>query len=296
MIGLRSVRGSPAASRRNRHRPPQRRRYRRSVPELPEVETIRRGLEPRLTARRVADAGSHPSLKFSAAVEAIGRTIVAVGRRGKYLQLSLDDRRDLVIHLGMTGQLRLQPLDDDPDPYDRAWWDLDDGHRLALRDVRRFGRVAVLGEDRSALPTLATLGPEPFDPAFTPETLWQDLRRSRVRLKTQLLSQRVVAGIGNIYADEALWRAGLHPARRQVSRVAAARLHEAIVAVLTDGVNHGGTTLRDYRTAEGATGQNQHHLHCYGRPGLPCHRCGTALRRSVLDGRSTTWCPQCQRR
>jgi formamidopyrimidine-DNA glycosylase len=276
------------------------------VPELPEVETVRRGLEPLVVGLRVVAAGSHPTARFTAATDAVDQRIEAVGRRGKYLVLALSDDRRMVVHLGMTGQLRVDPrpgdgtagTTDDPraDPYDRAWWTLDDGGRLALRDVRRFGRVAVVGDDLSSLPTFAALGPEPFDPAFTPVTLHAALRRSRARVKTQLLGQRAVAGVGNIYADEALWRARVHPGARTVSRPAAARLHAAIVAVLAEAIDHGGTTLRDYRTVEGRSGTNQHRLACYGRSGSPCLRCGTALRRSVLDGRGTTHCPRCQRR
>ncbi len=267
------------------------------VPELPEVETVRRGLEPLLVGATFVEAGSHPSAKFRPALEARGATVTGVDRRGKYLLTALADGRRLVIHLGMTGQLRVDLDADRPDPYDRAWWVLDDGRRLGFRDVRRFGRLAVVvGDDLSALPTLAVLGPEPFDDAFSPEGLWRDLRRSRVRVKTQLLGQRVVAGVGNIYADEALWRAGIHPGARQVSRPAAARLHRAVVDVLDEGIEHGGTTLRDYRTVDGGSGANQHRLDCYGRAGLPCPRCGEVLRRSVVDGRGTTWCPACQRR
>ncbi|MEZ5180146.1 MAG: bifunctional DNA-formamidopyrimidine glycosylase/DNA-(apurinic or apyrimidinic site) lyase [Acidimicrobiales bacterium] len=266
------------------------------MPELPEVETVRRGLEPLLTGATLVDAGSHPSAKFTPALEARGAMVTGVGRRGKYLLTALDDGRRLVIHLGMTGQLRVDADADRPDPYDRAWWLLDDGRRLGFRDVRRFGRLAVVGDDLTALPTLAALGPEPFDEAFTPESLWQGLRRSRIRVKTQLLGQRVVAGVGNIYADEALWRAGIHPGARQVSRPAAARLHRAVVDVLAEGIEHGGTTLRDYRTVDGGEGENQHRLDCYGRSGLPCSRCGTTLRRAVVDARGTTWCPSCQRR
>lgn len=271
------------------------------MPELPEVETVRRGLEPLLTGVGITAAGSFPSPKFTSSGEAVGHTIDRIGRRGKYLLIALDDGRDLIIHLGMTGQLRVDPTipaqpERATDPHDRAWWDLTDGRRLALRDVRRFGRVAVLGTDRSSLPTLHALGPEPFDPSFTGTALWVAIGRSRARLKTQLLNQRVVAGVGNIYADEALWRAGLHPARRQITRPGAERLREAIVDVLTQGIEHGGTTLRDYRTASGAIGDNQHRLDCYGRAGHPCRRCGAVLRRSIVDARSSTWCPTCQRR
>lgn len=266
------------------------------MPELPEVETVRRGLAPLVAGRSLADGDSHPSAKFAPARDAVGRRIESVDRRGKYLLLHLDDERTLVVHLGMTGQLRVDDPPATADPYDRAWWTLDDGRRFAFRDVRRFGRIAVIGDDRRSLPTLAALGPEPFGPEFDPEQLWRDLRRSRVRVKTQLLGQRVVAGVGNIYADEALWRAGIHPGARSVSRPAAARLHAAIVEVLREAIDHGGTTLRDYRTVDGGTGQNQRRLDCYGRAGEPCHRCGTELRRSVIDGRGTAWCPACQRR
>ena len=266
------------------------------VPELPEVETVRRGLEPLVVGRTITGAGSHPSTKFSAAPAAVGAQIDGVGRRGKYLVIGLADARSLVVHLGMTGQLRVDPPDTEPDPYDRAWWVFDDGRRLGFRDVRRFGRIAVVGDDLSALPTLASLGPEPFDPEFTPEQLWIALRRSRRHVKTQLLGQRVVAGVGNIYADEALWRARINPAARTVTRAAAARLHTAVIEVLTAGIENGGTTLRDYRTVDGGSGANQHHLDCYGRGGLPCPRCQTTLRKRVLDARGTTWCPVCQPR
>ncbi len=271
-------------------------RYRRRVPELPEVETVRRGLEPVLIGRRFVDGGAHPSAKFASATDAIDRTVCAVGRRGKYLLLGLDDDRTLVVHLGMTGQFRVHEEPPAEDPHVRAWWLLDDGRTLEFRDVRRFGRIAVVDQDLSGLPTLAALGPEPFDEAFTPDGLWLDVNRSQARVKTQLLGQRVVAGVGNIYADEALWRARVHPAKRTISRPAATRLRDAVRDVLAEGIEHGGTTLRDYRTVEGGEGANQHRLDCYGRSGLPCTRCGTELRRSVIDGRGTTHCPTCQRR
>lgn len=267
-----------------------------AVPELPEVETVRRGLEPLVRGRSLLDGWGHPSAKFATATEAVGQRVDAVERRGKYLLLRLDDGRTLVIHLGMTGQLRVVPGATPLDPYDRAWWLLSGGHRLGYRDVRRFGRIAVVGDDLRALPTLAALGPEPFDPAFSPDRLVSALRASSAQVKTQLLNQRVVAGVGNIYADEALWRARVRPSSRTISRPAAKRLHQAIVEVLREGIEHGGTTLRDYRTVDGGTGGYQHRLDCYGRAGEPCVRCGMVLRRTVIDARGTTWCPTCQRR
>jgi formamidopyrimidine-DNA glycosylase len=265
------------------------------VPELPEVETVRRQLELLVAGRRVVDAWGFASAKFAPAAEAAGVRIDGVTRRGKYLLLPLDDGRELVIHLGMTGQLRLRP--GAMDPYVRAWWSLDDGEVLELRDVRRFGRIGVVtAGDYAAMPTLAALGPEPWDPVLDDDGLWRGLRRSRIRVKTQLLSQRPIAGVGNIYADEALWRAGIHPGRRSVTRAESDRLLAALREVLEQGIANGGTTLRDYRDVSGSSGRNQLELGCYGRAGRPCVRCGDELRRTVVDGRGTTHCRTCQRR
>ena len=265
------------------------------MPELPEVETVRRQLEPLVVGRTIVEAWGHPSAKFSSAPLAGGAGIASVGRRGKYLVLGLDDRRELIVHLGMTGQLRMRP--EGPDPYVRAWWALDDAGVLELRDVRRFGRVGVVpAGEWASLPTLARQGPEPWDRVLDDGGLWRNLRRSRARVKTQLLSQRPLAGVGNIYADEALWRASVHPGRRTVTRAEADRLLVALRAVLEQGIANGGTTLRDYRAVDGAPGTNQLELACYGRSGLPCLRCGAPLRRTVVDGRGTTHCAVCQPR
>ncbi len=259
------------------------------------METIRRALEPLLVGRRVVDCGAHPSAKFSPATDALDATFTSVGRRGKYLVADLSDRRQMVVHLGMTGVLHLRP--ESREPYVRAWWRLDNNQRLVFEDVRRFGRIAVVtAGDYRTLPTLHAIGPEPLSEAFTPEGLWQAVRKSRVRLKTQLLNQRCVAGVGNIYADEALFEAGVHPGLRRLTRAQAARLVPAIQLVLERGLANGGTTLRDYRTVDGATGNNQRALACYGRAGARCIRCGDTLKASVIDARSTTHCPTCQAR
>ncbi len=268
------------------------------MPELPEVETIRRQLEPSLQGRRIEEAWGFLPPKFDQAPAATGATMTEVRRRGKYLIIALSDARELIIHLGMTGSLSVPTSGSAPleDPFVRAWWRLDDGHTFVFRDVRRFGRVAVVPVGiYGDLPTLAALGPEPFDLEFTAATLYRALSGSDRRLKTQLLSQRPVAGVGNIYADEALWRARVNPAARKITRPQAARLRESIIEVLAAGIDNGGTTLRDYRTVEGGEGENQHHLDCYGRAGLPCPRCGALLRSRALDARTTTWCPTCQR-
>jgi formamidopyrimidine-DNA glycosylase len=267
------------------------------VPELPEVETIRRQLEPLVVGRTLLVAWAFPHAKFTPALEASGAAVEGLTRRGKYLIVALDDARDLVVHLGMTGSLRVRPAGDSGDDYVRAWWALDEvaGEALEYRDVRRFGRLAVTERGRYC-GTLAVQGPDALDPGITADDLWRALRRSRRAVKTQLLSQRPVAGVGNIYADEALWRAGIHPARRTVTRAQATGLLAAVRAVLLEGIRYGGTTLRDYRTVDGRPGRNQQRLDVYGQAGVPCRRCGTLLRATVLDARTTTWCPSCQRR
>lgn len=266
------------------------------MPELPEVETIRAQLEPRLRGRTILQAESHPSAKFAPAVEAQGAGIDDVRRRGKYLIIALDDDRELIVHLGMTGVLSV-PDQSSTSPYTRAQWELEDGRWLVFDDVRRFGRIRVVPTgDYETIATLRDLGPEPFDPAFTAEHLHAALNRSTRRLKTQLLSQRAVAGLGNIYADEALWQARVHPTARRISKPAAARLRDACVHVLQGAIENGGTTLRDYRNADGGSGSNQFHLRCYGRAGEPCERCGNELRSMVVDARTTTWCRTCQKR
>ncbi len=272
------------------------------MPELPEVETIRRQLEPQLVGREFVDADSHWSEKFTPAVEAVGSEVTSIGRRGKYLLFRLADQQEasteLIIHLGMTGRLAVHPADPGPDledPYLRAWWRLDNGTILTFHDVRRFGRIhhVVTGHYEN-IPTLHALGPEPFDDAFNGRDLAAFVKRSNRHLKTILLGQRAVAGVGNIYADEALWAAGINPATRRLSRQRSEVLVETVRVALQSGLDHGGTTLRDYVDAEGVQGDNQHELFCYGRAGEPCLRCGTELRSRQLDARTTTWCPNCQ--
>ena len=270
------------------------------MPELPEVETIRLQLEPRLTDRRIIDAGSYDSHKFTMATNAIDHKVTEIHRRGKYLIISLTDEtrahRELIIHLGMTGRLSISRKIDPAHPHLRAWWVLDDSSVLSFHDVRRFGRVYVVKAGHyKNIATLSHLGPEPFSEQFTADMLWKSIRSSRRRIKTQLLSQRPVAGLGNIYADEALWLARINPVSRRLSKDRSITLVSAIREVLTSALNHNGTTLRDYATITGHPGDNQYYLYCYGRFGELCLRCGTQLRRRVVDARSTTWCPVCQR-
>jgi len=278
------------------------------MPELPEVETVRRQLAPRLLGRTVGEADSHPSAKFTPARSVTGSRFTTDERRGKFLLFGLDDGRELIIHLGMTGQLRIRERDragrsvsndtaTENNPYLRAWWALDDGETLEFVDVRRFGRIRVVpAGDYRSLPTLHSAGPEPFDPDFDGAAFHTLLTKSKRKLKTQLLSQRPIAGVGNIYADEALWIARINPKATRISQQRASLLLNAIRDVLAKGIDNGGTTFRDYRDAEGQSGDNQHSLAAYGRSGLPCLRCETPLRSAVIDARTTTWCPACQRR
>lgn len=282
------------------------------MPELPEVETIRRELEPAVVGRTLGETWAFPHPKFTPALEAGYGTVSYLSRRGKYLLFGLTEWTgrteadpgtpgerglpELIVHLGMTGSLQVRQSPDALEgPYVRAWWELGPNGAawLVFRDVRRFGRIQ-FAENEEYRGTLASQGPDALDPDLTGDDLWRAVRASSRALKTQLLSQRPLAGVGNIYADEALWRARIHPRSRRLSRTRAADLLDAIRQVLVASIGNGGTTLRDYRTANGAMGQNQGRLACYGREGQPCLRCGTTLRRIVLDARSTTYCPFCQ--
>ena len=306
------------------------------MPELPEVETIRRQLDPLLRNCTIVQAWAFESPKFTQAHDAVGWQLDGVRRRGKYLLMNLDSpagKRELIVHLGMTGRLSVssnaqnqntgQNQNTDQDQNTRAvgpqnsWaesaevadgdssslrhlravWTLDDGRCLYFDDVRRFGRVAVVtAGEHSPLATLAALGPEPFDDSFTPEYLRAQINSSKRCIKTQLLAQRVVAGLGNIYVDEALWRSQVHPAAKRLTVMQSKKLRDDIRDVLSAAINNGGTTLRNYRDAAGATGSNQRYLDCYGRAGQDCLRCGSTLRRIVIDARATVYCPSCQKR
>src|SRR5918995_5804202 len=218
------------------------------MPELPEVESLRRQLDPELTGRRVEEVwiDAHPNVlrQFLDVGLVVGRTIGGVGRRGKFIVCPLDEGLELIMHLGMTGAFRFE-FDD---PYVRARLWLDDSRMLAFRDPRRFGRLAVVPKgDYSAIPTLALLGPEPLSEEFDPVTFAAALKRTRAPVKPYLLSQRPVAGVGNIYADEALWKSRIHPASRRVGPRRALALHGAIRRGLARAIDREGTTLPAYR-------------------------------------------------
>jgi formamidopyrimidine-DNA glycosylase len=268
------------------------------VPELPEVETIRAQLAPRLVGRALARVEildprlTRPYDLFEVAEELEGDRIVAVERRGKYLLLRLESGLGLLVHLRMTGGFHWSPV-----THERAVLELDDGSRLVYRDVRRFGTWLVL-EGADLEPYLAAKnGPEPLEGRFTARWLGSQLARRRAPLKAVLLDQRVVAGLGNIYADEALWRARLDPLRpaNALDRTEVARLTRAIRASLRTGIARQGSTLRDYAAPDGAAGSMQDEFRVYGRDGLPCPRCGATTAKTRVGGRGTWFCPRCQR-
>lgn len=267
------------------------------MPELPEVETIRAQLALRLVGRTLARVEildprlTRPFDLFEVTEELEGDRIAAVERRGKYLVLRLESGLVLLVHLRMTGSFGFEPAS-----HVRAVLELDDGTRLVYRDVRRFGTWLVL-EGVELDPYLAgRTGPEPLGSRFTAEWLARRLSVRRAPLKAVLLDQRVVAGLGNIYADEALWRARLNPLRpaNSLEPVEVRSLHRAIRAALRAGIERQGATLRDYAAPDGSSGAMQEEFRVYGREGEPCPRCGTLIAKARVGGRGTWFCPHCQ--
>lgn len=276
----------------------------RLVPELPEVETLALDLRPHLVGRtlvscqvRFLDLVRYPSPERFVA-EVVGRRIEGVSRRGKYLFHHLDDGRLLVVHLGMTGQWTLSCAGGPEPDHLHVVLGLDDGQQLRYRDVRRFGRL-LLGSEQElrAVGRLPRLGPEPLDPDFTGAELHRRLRGRRAPLKAVLLDQSVLAGVGNIYADEALFRARLRPDRAagSLGPRAAGRLRQALVESLRQAIANRGSSIDDYRDAWGGMGSQQEQLLVYGRAGEPCPRCGRPLSLVRVGGRSSVFCRRCQR-
>lgn len=269
------------------------------MPELPEVETVRRDIEPQVVGRTILRQQVDAGPRYGDLEDAVGRRIRAVNRRGKYLLFDLGER-ELIVHLGMSG--RLFVADEAPaTPHLRAVLDLgseSDGARRALVfvDMRRFGTLRVVRPgDYGAIPTLAEMGPEPLSDEFRVGPFAAATARSAVPIKALLLGQKVVAGLGNIYVDEALHRAGIHPATRGLTRRQAASLHEAIRAVLTEAIANRGTTFRLYRDGHLAKGKHQAELRVFDQAGRPCRICGTPVEKIRLSGRGTHYCPTCQR-
>jgi formamidopyrimidine-DNA glycosylase len=273
------------------------------VPELPEVETVRASLEPAVVGRRferveIADPRvTRPLDPQEVAAELHGEVVEALERRGKYLVFRFRTGRVLLIHLRMTGSLQHHRNGSrEDDPHRRAVVTLDDGSDVTYRDVRRFGTWLLLEPGEDAPYLTERLGEEPLGEGFTAKSLAARLEGRRAPVKAALLDQRAAAGMGNIYADEALWRAKIHPLTPAGALTPAdvRRLHRAIKDALRAGIARQGTTLRDYRTPNGASGSMQEELRVYGRGDEPCLRCGTPIAKTRVAGRGTWYCPHCQ--
>jgi formamidopyrimidine-DNA glycosylase len=273
------------------------------MPELPEVEHAARGLGEQIVGRRIVAVTKldWERMVETPAVERFlqllqGREVLAAGRRAKWILLTLDEGWTLALHLRMSGAITVHGPEAQPDVYTHLVLLLDDGRQVFFHDTRKFGRARLLDADGLAALDAAH-GLEPLSDAFTPAALAERLRKRRARLKPLLLDQRVIAGIGNIYADEALWLAQLHPLRvsDSLNDGEIARLHSGIRLALLQGLEHGGSTLRDYRDSYGQSGANQEHFNVYDQAGTPCPRCGTTIARTVIGQRGTHLCPFCQR-
>jgi formamidopyrimidine-DNA glycosylase len=271
------------------------------MPELPEVETTRRGIAPHITGRTVARVlVREPRLRWPVPLELIrqlpGQTITAVGRRGKYLLLETA-AGTVLAHLGMSGSLRLIDAENRPGTHDHVDIVFTDGRALRLRDPRRFGSLLWTTRAPEEHPLLRDLGPEPLNRDFSGDYLFMAARRRTVAVKQFIMNSHVVVGVGNIYANEALFLAGIHP-RRAAGRISRARYHQlaaAIRRVLNESITAGGTTLRDFLNGVGEPGYFGVYLRVYSRGGEPCRQCARAIREIRQGQRSTFYCPACQK-
>ena len=271
------------------------------MPELPEVETTRRGIEPWLVGRQidrliVRERRLRWRIPASLAARLRGVRIRGVGRRAKYL-LVATDAGTLIAHLGMSGSLRVMPAEAPPLAHDHYDLVLDSGRCLRFNDPRRFGCLLFTAGDPARHRLIRHLAPEPLEPGFDGAHLWRSARGRRVSIKHFVMDSHVVVGVGNIYASEALYRAGIRSglAAGRVSRARMAALAAAIREVLSEAIGVGGTTLRDYVDPGGMPGYFSRKLFVYEREGKPCRRCRTPIRRFTQGARSTYWCPRCQR-
>jgi formamidopyrimidine-DNA glycosylase len=270
------------------------------MPELPEVEVTRRGLAPQLTGRTISGVSvREPRLRWPVPRDVLGlagRTVKTIRRRGKYLLVDCGDGH-LILHLGMSGSLRVLPRGTPPQKHDH--FDLVLGDRvLRLRDPRRFGAVLWTPGDADAHPLLAHLGIEPLSRSLTPARLHALTRGNRIAIKNFLMDGRRIVGVGNIYASESLFRAGINPrkAARRLTAAECRKLAKSIKETLQAAIRAGGSTLRDFVGADGGSGYAQQRHFVYDREGLPCRRCGTPIKRLVQGARATYFCPACQKR
>jgi formamidopyrimidine-DNA glycosylase len=270
------------------------------MPELPEVETTRRGLERvlvghRIVAVRVRDRRLRWPLPPGFEARLTGRRVRSVGRRAKYLLIGTDSGT-LLVHLGMSGNLRVLAREQIPLPHDHVDIVLDSGRCVRFNDPRRFGSMQFVRGDPGRHPLLRNLGPEPLAAGFDAAYLWGRTRGRRVAVKQLIMNASIVAGVGNIYANEALFRAGVNPRRAagRLTRAEVVRLVTAIKRVLASAIRAGGTTLRDYLRTDGSPGSFRQKLFVYERDGEPCRVCGTPIRHAAQGQRSSYWCPSCQ--
>ncbi|MEJ2316511.1 MAG: bifunctional DNA-formamidopyrimidine glycosylase/DNA-(apurinic or apyrimidinic site) lyase [Gammaproteobacteria bacterium] len=270
------------------------------MPELPEVETTRRGIEPHILDRRVSTVTIHqPSLRYPVTDDLphriSGRTVRSVTRRGKYLLLDIGEQT-LMIHLGMSGSLRITARTEPLRKHDHI--EIRFGDRvLRFHDPRRFGLVMLIDGPAEAHPLLASLGPEPLSENFDGDYLYQVSRKRKVAIKNLIMNSRIVVGVGNIYASEALFLAGIHPALAagRLSRARSEKLVAAIKDVLGKAIKEGGTTLRDFIREEGQPGYFAQQLNVYGKTGEACPVCGKSIVSRVIGQRSSFYCTQCQK-
>ncbi len=279
-----------------------------AMPELPEVEIVARALRPRLLGRRILAVKTYTDslrrpLRLQGKRAFLNRTIIAVRRRAKYLIVEVEGRRVILIHLGMSGACRICPAGEPRRKHEHVIWRLDNGKTWRFEDARRFGMVEVHTLPKvpavGALPAcLDGLPPEPLEEEFTAAYLFEACRRRKRPIKALLMDAGIVAGVGNIYADEALFRAGIRP-RRAAGRLThkeCERLVAAIRETLAEAIEAGGTTISDFRSVDGSEGQFQRRLRVYGRNGERCSGCGRAIiKRVVISGRSACYCPVCQK-
>lgn len=274
------------------------------MPEMPEVEQVRKTVEPYVKGRTIINCEvllprmiKHPSAEeFVSRVS--GRKIEAMGRKGKYLELLLNDGCKIIMHLRMTGALLHRKKSEGEPPYAKVLFELSGGENLWFTDIRTFGTLCLVGgEDSWQDKGYLSLGPEPLSEALTADYLAKLAGKSKQAIKSFILDQSKIAGLGNIYADESLALSGLHPQRpaNSLSNSEIEKLCDAVNTVIAQGIKNKGTTFRDYKDGDGKQGENQKHLLVYNRKGEPCKKCGTVLQQIKVGGRGSVFCPVCQK-
>ncbi|MDD5698352.1 MAG: bifunctional DNA-formamidopyrimidine glycosylase/DNA-(apurinic or apyrimidinic site) lyase [Victivallaceae bacterium] len=274
------------------------------MPELPEVETITAALRPHLTGRRFTRIETHiASVRYPLAplndAALLGYEIISVRRRARYIIIELDNRRTFIIHLGMSGSLRVVPAPSERRKHEHVVWHLDDGMTLRFDCPRRFGfvKTAVLAAAGAKPAELNGLGLEPLSPEFNADWLYRVSRGRRGPIKSLIMNNALVVGVGNIYAAEALFKSRINPFRAamNLTRKQCAALVAAVREILTDSIRIGGTTIATYKSLDGSEGKFVQYLQIYGKDGQNCPVCGTSIQRKRLAGRNTCYCPKCQK-